>query len=99
MLIKGDPPTENMFGCEINVECKVALKTYHGTYVVAETNGDANSNSDLIGSQEIFIVTFVDSDTVTFKSFENHTLQHLFVAYSSKRHFKLFNSHIGLSLI
>ena len=74
LLIKGDPPIENMFGCEINVECKVALKTYHGTYVVAETNGDANANSDLIGKQEIFIVTFVDSDTVTFKSFDQKYL-------------------------
>ena len=74
LLIKGGEPTENMFGCEINVECKVALKTFHGTYVNAETNGDANSNSDMIGIHETWIATFVDDDKVTFKSFDNKYL-------------------------
>ena len=74
LLIKDDPPQQNMFGCDEGVICKVALKTYHGTYVVAETNGDANANSHDIGELETWIVNFVASDKVTLQSLDGKYL-------------------------
>lgn len=74
LLLKDNPPQQNMFGCEEGVICKVALKTYHGTYVVAEINGDANANSHDIGELETWIVNFVASDKVTLKSLDGKYL-------------------------
>ena len=54
------------FGCT-SVDCSVALKTYHGKYVVAWSNGEANAHSDTIGADEIWTVTFIGADKVHFK--------------------------------
>ena len=58
---------KNIFGCSTN---KVALKSYHGKYVVAESNGAANANRAEKGSWETFIVENLGPNKVSFKS--NH---------------------------
>ena len=68
LLLREGSLKQNMFGCGANIICKVALKSYHGKYVVAELDGNANANSHEIGEMETWIVTFIDDDKVTFKS-------------------------------
>ena len=59
--------TKKLFGCTDGSICKVALKTHHNKYVVAEDNGKANANQDNLGAWEIFVVTFIGDDKVQFK--------------------------------
>ena len=54
------------FGCT-TLDCEISMKSYHGKYVQAELNGEANANSDTIGSWEIWTVTFIGSDQVQFQ--------------------------------
>ena len=55
----------NIFGCSNN---KISLKSYHGKYVVAESNGDANANRVKKDVWEIFTVGVVGPNTVSLKS-------------------------------
>jgi len=54
-------------GSGLEVGCKIALQSYHGKFVVAETNGDANANSEIMGPGEIFTAKFLRDNLVTFK--------------------------------
>ena len=59
---------QNLFGCKKNSPCKVTIKTYEGKYVSAEKNGHANANQNKKGQFEIWTATFVNENTVNFKS-------------------------------
>jgi len=55
----------SMFGCSND---KVALKSYYGKYVVAESDGNANANRLLRGESEIFTVEKLGDDYCALKS-------------------------------
>ena len=60
----------NILGCREspNGNCKVALKSHHGKYVVAEANGEAKADRSFIwGDWEIWTATFIGDDQVQFK--------------------------------
>ena len=61
----------NIFGCSNN---KIALKSYHGKYVVAEINGDANANREKRDIWEIFTVGVVGPNTISLKSYHGKYL-------------------------
>ena len=46
----------------------ISLRSYHGKYVVAESNGDANANRVIVGSWEEFLVERVTGNQVALKS-------------------------------
>ena len=63
-----------LFGCDFKRndahDClEIFLKSHHGKYVVAEPNGDVNADrNEVSGKWEMWKVTFVGKDRVTFKS-------------------------------
>ena len=61
------------FGCKGN---KIALKSYHGKYVVAENGGggSANANRDDTGPWESFSVEELGGNKVSLKSINNKYL-------------------------
>ena len=61
MLISG----HGIFGCP---SYQIALKSAHGRYVVAESNGQANANSVKIGPWEIFTVEELEDESIALKS-------------------------------
>ena len=61
----------NLFGCKETETCMVTIKSYHGKYISAEENGNANAKKD---QPEIWTVTFVNQNKVNFKSAFNKYL-------------------------
>ena len=59
------------FGCFGD---KIALRTDHGKYVVAEDNGDANANRDVSDDLETFTMTELGADKIALKSYHNKYL-------------------------
>ena len=57
------------FGCS-----RVAFKSHHGKYVVAESNGAANADRDKRDAWETFTVEEVECDSVALKSFHGKYL-------------------------
>ena len=50
------------------------MKSYHGKYVVAQFNGDANANREEKGTWETFIVEDLGQSKVSFKSYHGKYL-------------------------
>ena len=64
---------ECIFGCKVKSHglhptCQVAIMSNSGKYVTALPNGTVNCMSDEISSFEIWTVTFVSMNKVTFRS-------------------------------
>ena len=70
MLISG---IKELFGCDGN--CKIALKSYNGKYVVAENTGYANANRGALGPWEIWTVTFIGDNKVQLKGYHGKYLK------------------------
>ena len=62
---------QNVFGCDSK---KVALKSYHNKYIVAESDGTANANHDNLDIWETFTVEDMGQNKVSFKSFHGKYL-------------------------
>ena len=56
------------FGC---LGDKIALRTSHGKYVVAETNGDVNADRKVAGNYETFTVKELGGNKIQLKSYHN----------------------------
>ena len=60
-----------MIDCPDNT---ISIKSHHKKYVVAETNGEANANGDIVGLWETFTIESLDVNTIALKSQEGKYL-------------------------